>query len=200
MNEYAPAHQQHLTTITTLSTHTHTHTTIHKRQPFCAKARLCCARRAADNAEPHFIPQLFHATRTQSYNPTYYSLMRPNIDACVSTEKRGRRRQRNWESDGSICRLVIMRGAGDNIWVLNWYRLTKYPEQEESAAVLSCPYAMSAPTAPSCTVTIWSTWIQTSSPRPRPKPHLRHSGLESSSAPASRLSINFCCETFHSGV
>lgn len=81
---------------------------------------------------------------------------------CVhrETEQRG---ERNWERNGSICSLAIMREADDNIWVLNWYRLTKYPDQEERAAVLSCLYTMSALTAPSCTVTIWSILIQTSS-------------------------------------
>lgn len=58
------------------------------------------------------------------------------------------------ERDGSICSLAIMREAGDNIWSLNWYRLTKYPDQEERATVLSCLFTVSALTAPSCTVTI----------------------------------------------
>lgn len=82
---------------------------------------------------------------------------------CVHRET-GQRREENWERDGSICSPAIMRQASDNILVLNWYRLTKYPDQEERAAVLSCLYAMPAPTAPSCTVTIWSILIQMSSP------------------------------------
>lgn len=81
-----------------------------------------------------------------------------------------------------------MQEAGDNIWVLNWYRLTKYPDQEERAAILSCLYTMSAPTAPSCTVTIWSILIQTSSLL-GPKPHFQHSVLESSYACVSQRSL-----------
>lgn len=47
------------------------------------------ASRAADDAEPNFAPQLVHATRTHSYNPTYYGLMQPNVDACGHGENTG---------------------------------------------------------------------------------------------------------------
>ena len=117
--------------------------------------------RAADSLEPHFIPQLFHPTPRHSYNATYYSLMQPNVDICVYTEKQGRE---NGKGTGPHAVWRKREKPGDNIWVLNWYRLAKYPDQEERAAVLSCLYTMSAPTAPSCTVTIWSILIQTSSP------------------------------------
>lgn len=82
----------------------------------------------------------------------------------VCTQRNGSVRREIGGKDGSICSLAIMREAGDNIWVLNWYRLTKYPDQEERAAVLSSLYIMSALAAASCTVTIRSILIQTSSP------------------------------------
>lgn len=110
---------------------------------------------------------------------------------CVHNET-GRRGGRNWERDGSICSLAIMREADDNIWVLNWYRLTKYPDQEERAAVLSCLYSMSAPTAPSCTVTIWSILIQTSSP-PGRSPNLIFDTVCSSLAVHVYLGFHFNC-------
>lgn len=49
---------------------------------------------------------------------------------CVHRETGGRG-ERNWECDGSICSLAIMREGDDNIFLVNWYRLTKYPDQEE---------------------------------------------------------------------
>lgn len=124
------------------------------QQPFCAKASLRLCQPRGRQHEPHFIPQLLHPTWRHSYNTTYYSLMQPNVDVCVYTEKQGSVRREIGGRDGSICSLAIMREASDNIWVLNWYRLTKYPDQEERAAVLSCLYTMSALTAASCTVTI----------------------------------------------
>lgn len=108
---------------------------------------------------------------------------------CVHRET-GQRGERNWERDGSICSLAIMREAGDNIWALNWYRLTKYPDQEEKAAVLSCSYTMSAPKGSKlhCDYLIhFNTDILTA--RPLPKPHFQHSVLESSCACVSQLSL-----------
>lgn len=83
MNACTPAHQQ------PLNHHSHPLHAHTSKQPFCAKACLCCTNQAADNTEPHFIPQLFHPTWRYSYNTTYYSLMQPNIDVCVYTEKQG---------------------------------------------------------------------------------------------------------------
>lgn len=165
------------------SVHTHP-----AKQPFCAKAWLL--HRPSRGA--HFIPQLFHPTWRHSYNATYYSLMHPNIDVCVYTAT-GQREDRNWEWDGSICSLVIMREASDNILVLNWYRLTKYPDQEERAAVLSCLFTVSAPTAPSCTVTIWSILIQTSSPLGL-SPNLIFNTVCSSHPVGVYLSFHFSCK------
>lgn len=73
---------------TALNRHNQALPTHTAQQPFCAKAWLRSAKRAADDIEPHFIPQLFHPTWRHSYNTTYYSLMQPNIDVCVYTEKR----------------------------------------------------------------------------------------------------------------
>lgn len=73
---------------TTLNHHNlplHTHMS---KQPCYAQACMCCTNQAADT-EPHFIPQLAHPTWRPSYNTTYYTVMRHNIDACVYTEKQG---------------------------------------------------------------------------------------------------------------
>lgn len=161
MNECAPAHSSP-TTRTILTPH---------QELFCPQARLWCAHWAAGSIETHFVSQLFHPTCGPSYIKGYYSLIRPNIDACVYTERQADMGEKLGKRWGCTCSPAIMREATDNIWVLNWYRLTKYPDREEKAAVLSCAYIMSAQTSLSCTATIWSILIQTSS-LPGPCPNL----------------------------